>query len=98
MFLERNMVQYLPYEKKINLMKFTINSIVQKKLPFNFQFAATVCNQVGNKKLHQYQNISNYRIWPNAVCKKKYIDTLVEVEYTTEDGQRPERSGSDAFF
>ena len=59
---ERNMVQFLPYqtEQKINLMKFTINtSIVQKKLPFNFQFAATVCNQVGNKKLHQYQNITN---------------------------------------
>ena len=48
---ERNMVQFLPYltEQKINLMKFTINtSIVQKKMSFNFQFAATVCNQVGN--------------------------------------------------
>ena len=67
---ERNMVQYLPYEKKNRSHEIYNNILYKKKLPFNFQFAATVCNQVGNKKLHQYQNISNYRIWPNAVRKK----------------------------
>ena len=62
---KKYMVQFLPYQtkQKINLMKFTINtSIVQKKLPFNFQFAATVCNQVGNKKttpISKYFELTN---------------------------------------
>ena len=55
--------------KKKNQSHEIYNSIVQK-------FAATVCNQVGNTVvLHQYQNISNYRIWPNAVRKKNSTGT-----------------------
>ena len=67
------MVQFLPYqtEQKINLMKFTINtSIVQKNCPSIFNLQQLSAIKLGIKKLHQYQNILNYRIWPNAVRKK----------------------------
>ena len=53
-------------------MKFTINtSIVQKKCPSIFNLQQLSAIKLGiTVVLHQYQNISNYRIWPNAVRKK----------------------------
>ena len=71
---KKYMVQFLPYqtEQKINLMKFTINtSIVQKNCPSIFNLQQLSAIKLGiTVVLHQYQNISNDRIWPNAVCKK----------------------------